>query len=110
MHLLAELDITLLRPGPPGAIISGADIDNRLKTLFDALKVPREPNALPPDDVPGIGEMPFFCLLGDDRLITRVNVDTDALLEPAPSPRDVELTIRVTTRVSRLMFANMGLG
>src|SRR5579872_7381145 len=36
--LLAELDILFLRPAPPGALIGhGGDLDNRVKTLIDAL-------------------------------------------------------------------------
>ena len=38
MHLAAELDIVFLRQQAPGKLIGeGGDIDNRLKTLFDAL-------------------------------------------------------------------------
>lgn len=60
LNLIAELRITLLKPEPPGSIINQAgDIDNRLKTLFDALKVP-EPTALPSDDGPLFSETPFF--------------------------------------------------
>lgn len=33
------MEITLLRPEPPGSIVSSGDIDNRLKTLFDALEL-----------------------------------------------------------------------
>ena len=51
LNLIAELKITLLRPEPPGSIITQAgDIDNRLKTLFDALEVPNEPTAIPLED------------------------------------------------------------
>src|SRR5262245_15083856 len=39
-NLLAELEITLLRPQAPGSIVHGGDIDNRLKTLFDAMAIP----------------------------------------------------------------------
>jgi hypothetical protein len=47
------LKITLLRPEEPGAIIlQSGDIDNRLKTLFDALSVPAQPNQLPKNDAP----------------------------------------------------------
>ena len=39
--LAAGLNITLLRPEPPGKIVTqSGDIDNRLKTLLDALKGP----------------------------------------------------------------------
>ena len=41
LKLMAALDILLLRPGRPGAVISSrADLDNQLKTLLDALRVP----------------------------------------------------------------------
>jgi hypothetical protein len=46
-----------------------------------------------------IEERPLFCLLDDDRLVTRVNVDTDRLLAPT-SADDVDLTIRVQLRAS----------
>jgi len=52
LHMTADLNITMLRPGRPGSLITHAgDIDNRLKTLLDALKVP-EPGALPKDARP----------------------------------------------------------
>src|SRR6516165_5995099 len=38
MCLVAELSISFLRPQPPGSLITqGGDIDNRIKTLLDAL-------------------------------------------------------------------------
>jgi Holliday junction resolvase RusA-like endonuclease len=79
--LLAELDILLLRPERPGGIVtSGGDIDNRLKTLFDALKVPTHPQDIAEGATPSSNESPTFTLLEDDDLIARVNVDTDRLL------------------------------
>ena len=99
LALVAELDIIILWPQAPGAIItSGGDIDNRLKTLLDSLKVPSEPTALPPGIAPGEDEVPFFCLLEDDCLVTRLAVETDRFLEPVSSPSDVALFIRVATR------------
>jgi len=100
--LVAELDIFLLWPAAPGAIItSGGDIDNRLKTLLDSLKVPTEPTALPKNAMPGPDQQPFFCLLEDDSLITRLSVETDRLLEPVTSSSEVVLTIRVRTKQLR---------
>jgi hypothetical protein len=40
LHLICDLKVTMLRPGEPGGVISVGDIDNRLKTLFDALSIP----------------------------------------------------------------------
>ena len=97
LHLVAKLHITLLRPEPPGSIItSGGDIDNRLKTLLDSLKVP-EHDALPTDDKPTPDENPFCCLLEDDFLITDLRVETAQLLEPKPEQKDVVVLIKVTT-------------
>jgi hypothetical protein len=101
----------LLRPEPPGSIISqGGDIDNRLKTLFDALKVPTEPTALPLSAKPTDDENPFFCLLQDDNLITKVQVSTDRLLDSCESTSEVVLLIHVTTKAVRASWANTGLG
>ncbi|MCA1600450.1 MAG: hypothetical protein LC776_01975 [Acidobacteria bacterium] len=108
--MLAELDLMILRPGPPGALVGHAgDIDNRVKTLLDALRIPRESTALPSDDKPLDGETPFFCLLGEDRLITRLSVDTDRLLEKTEDPSEVVLTLRITTRLTRILWDTIGL-
>ena len=75
-------------------IIAGADIDNRLKTLFDALSWPTQTQQLPPGWAPGPDEQPLHCLLQDDRHITRVNIETDRWLG-APNLLHVRLFIRV---------------
>ena len=108
LKLVAELDILLLRPEPPGNILQRADIDNRLKVLFDALRRPENAQEIPGGWVPSSDEQPLFCLLDDDRLITRVNVDTDRLLA-AESDDNVALTIRVSLRASSPTWASVGL-
>ena len=63
---LMGYEIFMLRPEVPGAIITqGGDIDNRLKTLFDALRMPQNENELPKDEIPGTDEVPFFWLFPD---------------------------------------------
>lgn len=104
--LAAELKITLLRPEEPGAVIQqSGDIDNRLKTLFDALGVPAQENQLPSGDKPREGEHPMFCLLQDDRLITSVAVSTDRLLDADVGSSKVVLLIHVKTRVTKHIIA-----
>jgi hypothetical protein len=94
---IASLQITWLRPGRLGSLVNASgDIDNRLKTLFDALRVPGE---APPRDQPADGEAPFFCLLDDDALITEVGVATDRLLEPNVPEMHVEMIIAVSLRL-----------
>ena len=105
LRLVAELDILMLRPQRPGGIVQGADIDNRLKTLFDALRYPENLQEIPTGWIPRTCEDHLFCLLEDDRLITRVNVDTDRLLG-LTKPDEVELTIRVQVRASTPTWAS----
>ena len=111
IHMIAELDIEMLRPGPPGDLISHAgDLDNRIKTLLDALRVPREATSLPKNDAPQAGESPFYCLLSDDRLVTHLSVRTDRLLDDFAKPDEVVLLMHITTRALTLTYANVGLG
>jgi len=73
------LDILFLRPEEPGMIVKSGDIDGRLKTVFDALRIPKNLDEAggkrPQDD-----ESPFYCLLEDDKLISEIKVTTDQLL------------------------------
>ena len=60
--------------------------------------MPSQPTALPTGVEPLDDETPFFCVLEDDRLITKLTVQTDRLLEPVNSPSEVELTVLVRTK------------
>lgn len=106
--LAAQIKITILRPEKPGQIIQqGGDIDNRLKTLFDALCVPPQSNQIPSGDSPSPSEAPFYCLLQDDGLITSVSVDAQRLLTVDDSVHSshVVLLVRVKTQVTRPIVA-----
>lgn len=77
--LRCSLDILFLRPEEPGLLIRSGDIDNRIKTVFDALRMPdtlSEAGGVGPQT----GEDPFFCLMENDKLISEVRVTTDQLL------------------------------
>jgi len=94
MDIRCSLDILFLRPNPPGNIITRTDLDNRLKTLVDALKVP--------DTSSGLGACssePTYCLLEDDRLISEIKVVSDQLLrlpgEKTFTENDVFLVVSV---------------
>lgn len=73
------IDILFLRPEEPGRILQSGDLDNRIKTLFDAMRLPTNL-----DECGGVapsGEFdPMYCLLEDDQLISEVRVVTDKLL------------------------------
>jgi hypothetical protein len=112
--LICKLDILMLRHGQPGRAIY--DVDNRLKTLFDALrkaKVPLELGAGTSSGqvMPAEDEDPFYILLEDDKLITHISVTTDTMLEPVSSvlPNEaVRLVISVTIRPYRVFPENSG--
>jgi len=111
LRLVCELDVVFLRPEAPGAVVTqGGDIDNRLKTLFDGLRMPGVLTEIPASETPAEDETPFFCLLEDDNLITRVNVATDRLLRTSAGANDVVLMIHATTKAVEAIWANTGLG
>ena len=104
LRLVCSLDILFLRREDAGSVIKqGGDIDNRLKTLFDALRMPK--NCAEADNqTPTSGEDPFFCLLQDDSLITEFKVTTDRLLIPKvgdQSDNNVSLVIAVKIKPTR---------
>jgi len=108
LDLLCELEITMLRPEEPGSIISGGDIDNRLKTLFDALSVPPYLNQIPPQIEQTSPADPMLCLVKDDHLISSVSVRCDRLLD-ASKRNEVMLLIHVEVRATRVTFGNIGI-
>jgi hypothetical protein len=62
---------------------------------------------------PAEDEDPFFCLLEDDSLITKVSIETDMLLEPVsqpPTKNDARLVIGVTIRPFNIDPSNMNFG
>lgn len=106
------LDILFLRRDPPGSpIISGGDVDNRLKVLLDGLKMPGTCDQLPSGWRPGAGQDPLFCLLEDDGMITEIKVTSDRLLIPPAEDEHknaVELVIHVTTKIMKPWAVTIG--
>lgn len=110
LDLVCDLDIPFLRREIPGQLIGdGGDLDNRLKTLFDALRMPQDDNEVRGFS-PGPGEGIFLCLLEDDKLITGFRITTDRLLEPPVSARDtnnVRLVIQVEVKATKVTEENL---
>lgn len=107
LNLYAEVSVLLFRQQARGKLITdGGDIDNRLKTLLDGLRVPHGSmegrNDLP--DVPD--PTPFYCLLEDDSLVTKVTVESEQLLRPS-KPDEVVAIISVHVKKTMLSADNM---
>jgi hypothetical protein len=107
---VCSLDILFLRHEPKGGIIQSGDLDNRINTLFDALRMP-EKKEIPDNLVLQNEPSPFFCLLSNDKLITEFRVTADRLLVPNTKPdADVHLVIRVHTFIEDFQKAAFTIG
>lgn len=109
LKLACRLDIRFLRREEPGAIVQGGDLDNRLKTLFDGLRIPLEESQVPVAAESGSNPN-CYCLLEDDSLITHVSIETGRLWGPLgdqEGEHDVDLTIHVTVKVREVTMDNM---
>lgn len=115
-ELHCHLRVRLYRKmGPEGVLFVGGDLDNRLKTLLDALQVPSEQGQVPkaeesgtsPDEWP-----PVFCLLDDDRAVTKLSIESIKLLTPIPekhtdSENYVEMEIDVRIEPAGVITGNL---
>jgi hypothetical protein len=110
--LLCSLDILFLRRDFRAGVIHAGDLDNRVKTLIDALRMPKNANELKGHETPEAGEDPFFCLLQDDNLVTALTVESGMLLDP-PVDGDggdarVKLVISVELKPDDVTMFNLG--
>lgn len=111
IFMVADINIQILRTEPTGTLnAQSGDLDNRIKTLFDALRMPNKQEDLPKGDIPEENETPFFCLLEDDALIHKFSVTTHRWLDETVSPKEVVLLISIKTALTRLMAHNEHLG
>lgn len=112
LNLLAELDVQILHPELLET--PHADIDNRMKTLLDALKRPQSTHEVaqgtPKNEV-------IYTLLDDDHLVTKMMINTSHLLyrpdaRPVTRKRDREdfelmAIITVNLRASKGTMDNL---
>jgi len=109
-HMVCDLDILFLRRGIPGRLISSdGDLDNRIKVLFDSLRMPADDN-----EVRGVEQKGdprgVICLLEDDSLITGFRVTSDQLLDPLTDQNrhNVQLIVNVEIKLTKITPENMG--
>ncbi len=106
--LFCNLNILFLRADHELGVISAGDLDNRVKTLIDTLRMPKSANELRGNETPAEGEDPFFCLLEDDDLVTGLTVESDTLLDPKAANNDVKLVISVELKPDGVSMFNLG--
>ena len=92
LKLSCSLDILFLRRDQlSSGVISAGDIDNRIKTLIDCLRHPKNEKELPSEySIPKDDECPFYCLLEDDDQIGSFTVKADTLLDLPITSSEVE--------------------
>jgi hypothetical protein len=105
LALTCNLDILFLRKEEPGSLVlQGGDLDNRIKTLFDALRLPSQDEIVDDSSMEG----PTLCLLESDTLVTGLKLRSDRLLnKPNSSVHEVQLVIEVDIRVSQTGLYNL---
>lgn len=115
-ELTCELEIRWGRRERAGSLVhDGGDLDNRLKNLLDALRMPHND-----DEIKGLqksfGDESMVCLLEDDSLITKISIETYRIWEPmgllaladGRKETDVQIDLHVTVKSSHPMWANLG--
>ena len=97
LGLKCALKIVFLRKEEPGGIYQRGDIDNRIKTLLDALTAPQHDEQVDHPTIAG----PTYCLLEDDSLITGLEIQSQRLLgNQSANILNVRLNIEVDVRVT----------
>lgn len=91
LKLSCSLDILFLRSD--SLLRSVGDVDNRIKTLPDSLRCPREGELKDEDLVPKPDEDPFYCLLEDDDQVGNFAVKVYPFLGPFSKTDEVKLNI-----------------
>lgn len=105
------IEVLFLRTGRAGRLFERGDIDNRMKTLLDALKMPTQMEELGGHSFPTEDEKPFFCLLEDDGLVSKFSAETGTLLQPlgggVPQESDARVILTVEIRPLTSAFGFM---
>jgi hypothetical protein len=99
LDLVCSLKIKVQVNHESGSVMQkSGDLDNRIKTLFDALRVPKEQECRAEKSL----DDPFPCLLEDDALITDLQVSMNRWLGAAgKQENEARVDIDVIVRTSR---------
>ncbi len=104
LGLMCSLDVLFLRRYVLGEVEhTGGDLDNRIKTLLDALRTPNNREECG-KEVLEADEQPMFTLMSSDALVADLRIESDRLLTEtslhgSAAMKDSELVIKVKTRI-----------
>ena len=106
LNLVCSIDVLFLRHEEPGSLVfQGGDLDNRIKLLFDGLRVPSPQEATKAEQPTA---NPMYCLLEQDTLISDFSVKTGRLLGGRDKrPHAVRLWMDITVKILRVTEQNM---
>lgn len=109
-HVEIDLSVLLLRRDHPASLVfSGGDIDNRIKTLFDALQPPQSVQESGEVDArDGDDRQDLFTLVEDDRIITGLAVQSERWLSPG-DPEEVLVVLGVSLKITKATYENLAL-
>jgi hypothetical protein len=71
---ICHLAIQIARVWNGGVLSGNGDLDNRIKTLIDGLRIPINASEIPSGDIPRADENPFCVLLENDALVNKFSV------------------------------------
>ncbi len=108
LNLACAVDILFLRHEEPFSLMkNGGDLDGRIQTLFDALRMPDPKHQYVGDE---LAEDPLYVVLEDDALISDFSVKSGRLLGRATKHRAaVRLQVDITIKVLRVTEENQSL-
>lgn len=109
-HRAVDLSVLLLRRDDPASLfVSGGDLDNRMKTLFDALQSPQSAQECgegePIDDEQ---RPPTYTVVEDDRLITALTVRSERWLTSG-DVNEVLVVLDINLRATKATWGNIPL-
>jgi hypothetical protein len=107
LDLTCSMDILFLRQEEAGSLRKrDGDLDNRIKTFFDALEMPPEDGELDGDETDELN----YRLFENDTLLRGFNIDSDRLLFPEETyPSHIHLIAQVTIHVETVGPWNISL-
>ena len=109
LHLVCEIDVLLLVSPNSAHLLARSDIDNRMKTLLDGLRMPQQKSELLNDLSAGSVQDPYYVLVEDDSQVSKLSVEYDTYLaaEQADIANDiVSAIISVRIRPTLVTMTN----